>query len=164
MIGIILWAILIIFIAECACPGFIWVTLGSMAVYGAVYFGIKYLVGKIKNKRWIECHMSWLIWQYVAFCHLWIIQFQALTSLESLQMKKQPDFYPTAWLYCDPSGLCESGIILLIINLLVDVIEKQCTTVCTTFSALFWRSKLPWFITTCESITKLTLIIRIFAK
>lgn len=51
MVGIILWAILIIFIAECACPGFIWVTLGSMAVYGAVYLGIKYLVGKIKNKR-----------------------------------------------------------------------------------------------------------------
>lgn len=43
----------------------------------------------------------------------------------------------------DPSGLCESGIILLIINLLPDIIEKQCTTVCTTFSALFWRAKLP---------------------
>ena len=43
----------------------------------------------------------------------------------------------------DPSGLCESGVILLIFNLLVDVIEKQCTTVCTTFSALFWRAKLP---------------------
>ncbi len=66
--------------------------------------------------------------------------------------------------FCDPSGPCESGVILLIFNLLVDIIEKQCTTVCTTFSALFWRAKLPWFITTCESITKLTLIIRIFAK
>ncbi len=43
----------------------------------------------------------------------------------------------------DPSGPCESGVILLIFNLLVDIIEKQCTTVCTTFSALFWRAKLP---------------------
>ena len=51
MIGIILWAILIIFIAECACPGLIWVILGSIAVYGAAYFGIMYLVDKIKNKR-----------------------------------------------------------------------------------------------------------------
>lgn len=51
MVGIILWAILIIFIAECACPGLIWVILGSMAVYGAVYFGIMYLVDKIKSKR-----------------------------------------------------------------------------------------------------------------
>ncbi len=50
---------------------------------------------------------------------------------------------PTYGKNCDPSGLCESGIILLIINLLLDVIEKQCTTVCTTFSALFWRAKLP---------------------
>ena len=33
--------------------------------------------------------------------------------------------------------ICESDIILLIINSLLDVIEKQCTTVCTTFSALF---------------------------
>ena len=31
MIGLILWAILIIFIAECACPGLIWVILGTMA-------------------------------------------------------------------------------------------------------------------------------------
>jgi len=51
MIGIILWAILIIFIAECANPGLIWVILGSMAVYGAVYFGIMYLVDKFKSKR-----------------------------------------------------------------------------------------------------------------
>lgn len=51
MIGIILWAILIIFIAECVCPGLIWVILGSMVAYSAVYFGIMYLVDKIKNKR-----------------------------------------------------------------------------------------------------------------
>ncbi len=51
MIGLILWAILIIFIAECACPGLIWVVLGTMAVYGAIYFGIMYLVDKIKNRK-----------------------------------------------------------------------------------------------------------------
>lgn len=51
MLGIILWAILIIFIAECACPGLIWVILGSMAAYWAMYCGIMYLVDKIKDKR-----------------------------------------------------------------------------------------------------------------
>lgn len=51
MIGLILWAILIIIIAECACPGLIWVILGTLAVYGAIYFGITYLVDRIKNKK-----------------------------------------------------------------------------------------------------------------
>lgn len=51
MLGIILWAILIIFIAECACPGLIWVILGTMAVYGVLYFGIMYLVDKIKSRK-----------------------------------------------------------------------------------------------------------------
>ena len=51
MIGIILWAILIIFIAECACPGLIWVVLGTMAVYGVLYFGVMWLVDRIKNRK-----------------------------------------------------------------------------------------------------------------
>ncbi len=51
MIGIILWAIVIIIIAECACPGLIWVILGSMVAYGAIYFGIMYLVDKIKRRK-----------------------------------------------------------------------------------------------------------------
>lgn len=51
MIGLILWAILIIFIAECACPGLIWVVLGTMAVYGVLYFGVMWLVDRIKNRK-----------------------------------------------------------------------------------------------------------------
>lgn len=51
MIGLILWAILIILIAECACPGLIWVILGSLAVYGVLYFGIMAIVDKIKNRK-----------------------------------------------------------------------------------------------------------------
>lgn len=51
MIGIILWLILIIIIAECATPGLILFTLGALAAYGVVYSGIMYLVEKIKNKR-----------------------------------------------------------------------------------------------------------------
>jgi hypothetical protein len=51
MIGLIIWAILIIVIAECACPGLIWVILGTMAVYGVIYFGIMYLINRIKNRK-----------------------------------------------------------------------------------------------------------------
>ena len=51
MIGLILWALLIIAIAEAACPVLIWVVLGTMAVYGAIYFGIMYLVDRIKNRK-----------------------------------------------------------------------------------------------------------------
>lgn len=51
MIGIILWAILIIFIAECACPGLIWVILGTMAAYWAIYFGVTKLVELSKNRK-----------------------------------------------------------------------------------------------------------------
>lgn len=51
MLGIILWAILIIIIAECACPGLILVVIGTMIVYGAIYFGILYLVDRIKNRK-----------------------------------------------------------------------------------------------------------------
>lgn len=49
MIGLILWAILIIFIAECACPGLIWVILGCLAVYGAIYAAFVAIVNKIKK-------------------------------------------------------------------------------------------------------------------
>lgn len=89
---------------------------------------------------------------------------RVLFTGRGIKIKKKRTLLQSPFLFRDSSGLCESGVILLIINLLVDVIEKQCTTVCTTFSALFWRAKLPWFITTCESITKLTLIIRIFTN
>lgn len=51
MIGLILWAILIIIIAEAACPGLIWVVLGTMAVYGVLYFGAMWLVDRIKNRK-----------------------------------------------------------------------------------------------------------------
>ena len=51
MIGLILWAILIIFIAECACPGLIWVILGSLAAYWIIYAGVMWLVGKTKEER-----------------------------------------------------------------------------------------------------------------
>lgn len=51
MLGIILWALLIIFIAECACPGLIWVVLGSMVVYWAIYFGIMWLVDRYKSRK-----------------------------------------------------------------------------------------------------------------
>lgn len=51
MIGLVLWAILIIFIAECACPGLIFVVLGAMAAFGAIYAGVIYLVNKLKW-RW----------------------------------------------------------------------------------------------------------------
>lgn len=51
MIGLILWAILIIIIAEAACPDLIWVVLGTMAVYGVLYFGVMWLVDRIKNRK-----------------------------------------------------------------------------------------------------------------
>lgn len=51
MIGLILWAILIIIIAEAASPGLIWVVLGTMAVYGVLYFGVMWLVDRIKNRE-----------------------------------------------------------------------------------------------------------------
>ena len=51
MIGLIIWAILIIIIAEAACPGLIWVVLGTLAVYGVLYFGVMWLVDRIKNRK-----------------------------------------------------------------------------------------------------------------
>lgn len=50
-IAIIVWAILIIFIAEAASPGLIWMTLGCMAVYGILYFGVVWLVNWIKTRH-----------------------------------------------------------------------------------------------------------------
>ena len=49
MIGLILWSILIIFIAEAACPGLIWVVLGTMGVYGAIYAAFVAIVNKFKK-------------------------------------------------------------------------------------------------------------------
>lgn len=49
MIGLIIWAILIIIIAECACPGLIWVVLGCMAVYGIIYAAVVAIVNKFKK-------------------------------------------------------------------------------------------------------------------
>lgn len=51
MVGIILWAILIIIIAECACPGLIWVILGTLAVYGVLYFAVMAIVDRIKRRK-----------------------------------------------------------------------------------------------------------------
>lgn len=50
MIGIILWAILIIIIAECATPGLIWVILGFLAGYGVLYLSISWLITVIKKR------------------------------------------------------------------------------------------------------------------
>lgn len=49
MLGLILWAILIIVIAECACPGLIWAILGSTAVYAIFYLAAAALYNKIKK-------------------------------------------------------------------------------------------------------------------
>lgn len=54
MLGIIVWAILIIIIGECACPGIIWVTLGTMAGFVALYFAILAIVeavSKLKKRK-----------------------------------------------------------------------------------------------------------------
>lgn len=50
-IAILIWAILIIFIAEAANPGLIWVILVSLAVYGVLYFGGMWLIDRIKNGK-----------------------------------------------------------------------------------------------------------------
>ena len=51
MIGLIIWAILIIIIAEAACPGLIWVVLGTLAVYGVLYFAVLALVDRVRNRK-----------------------------------------------------------------------------------------------------------------
>lgn len=50
-IAIIVWAILIIFIAEAASPGLIRVILGCLAVYGILYFCFVWLVNWIKTRH-----------------------------------------------------------------------------------------------------------------
>lgn len=49
--AIILWGIIIIWIAEAASPGLIWVILGCLAVYGILYLGVVWLVDWIKNRK-----------------------------------------------------------------------------------------------------------------
>ncbi len=52
MVGIILWAILIIFIVICACPGFITALIVNSAIVLGVYGLIVWVIQKIKkNKR-----------------------------------------------------------------------------------------------------------------
>lgn len=51
MIGIILWAILIIFIVICACPGFLTALIVNAAIVLSVYGLIWWMVKKIKNRR-----------------------------------------------------------------------------------------------------------------
>lgn len=49
-IAIIIWAVIIICVTEAACPGFIWVTLGSIAVCGALYLAYLKIVDAIKAR------------------------------------------------------------------------------------------------------------------
>lgn len=51
MIGIILWAILIIVIVICACPGFMTALIVNAAIVLSVYGLIWWMVKKIKNRR-----------------------------------------------------------------------------------------------------------------
>lgn len=51
MIGLILWAIVIIFIVICACPGFITALLVNTAIVLSFYGLIWWIVYKIKHKR-----------------------------------------------------------------------------------------------------------------
>lgn len=51
MIGLIVWAILIIVIAECACPGLLRVTFICLAIYGALYVAFVMIVDKIKSSK-----------------------------------------------------------------------------------------------------------------
>ena len=50
-IAIILWAVIIIVIAECANPGLLGVIFGSIAAYGALYLAVIKIVDKIKARR-----------------------------------------------------------------------------------------------------------------
>lgn len=50
-IAILIWAILIIFIAEAGSPGFLRFLLETMAVVGILYFGGMWLIGRIKNGK-----------------------------------------------------------------------------------------------------------------
>lgn len=50
-IAILIWAILIIFIAEAGSPGFLRFLLETMAVVGILYFGGMWLIDRIKNRK-----------------------------------------------------------------------------------------------------------------
>lgn len=51
MIGIILWAIVIIFIVICACPGFMTALIVNTAIVLSIYGLIAWIVMKIKKRR-----------------------------------------------------------------------------------------------------------------
>lgn len=51
MIGIILWAIVIIFIVICACPGFMTALIVNTAIVLGIYGLIAWIVMKIKKQR-----------------------------------------------------------------------------------------------------------------
>lgn len=51
MFGLILWAIVIIIIVICACPGFITFVLTSIMIAFSVYGLILWIVQKIKNRK-----------------------------------------------------------------------------------------------------------------
>lgn len=51
MLGLILWAILIIFIVICACPGFIIALIVNTTIVASVYGLIWWIVYKIKHRR-----------------------------------------------------------------------------------------------------------------
>lgn len=50
MIGIILWAILIIFIVSCACPGFWTALITTSAIVLGAFGLISWINGKIKKR------------------------------------------------------------------------------------------------------------------
>lgn len=51
MIGLIIWAILIIFIAEAASPGITLITLGVITAYAIIYFIAMAITDKLKNRK-----------------------------------------------------------------------------------------------------------------
>lgn len=51
MIGVIIWAILIAFIAVAACPGFVTAFLASAAIVGVIYVAALFVISKIKEFR-----------------------------------------------------------------------------------------------------------------
>lgn len=50
-IAILIWVILIFWIAEAGTPGFIGFLLVSMSVVGVIYFGGMWLIDRIKNRK-----------------------------------------------------------------------------------------------------------------
>lgn len=50
MIGIIVWAILIIFIVVCACPGFFTALIVNAAIILSLYGLITWIIKKVKSR------------------------------------------------------------------------------------------------------------------